>query len=911
MPLEHPPPPERLYTWIDIEEHLSALAAMGPPHWPDWLLEADAYWDCLELRLRLQTSPDHVFDWLEMTFGINSVRRAPPRIVLDDVTGVPPHESTRSLEVSVVPTGEPVAVRRVPRLREPRVVGELVQPLPRPASPAFADETQIVALHSFKGGVGRTLQALALARALARREVTVLLVDADLEAPGITWMLEAQGRRIDFAYDDFLALLQGSTDGSPTEAVTLGRAFLPNQKWGAVTVMPATRRTLHPLPPRIEPADLLTPDRSPYFLTESLAELAAAIGCAVVVADLRAGSTELSAPLLLDPRVQRIFVTTLSYQSLEGMVRLIRELGRRAPTVQGSDPPAMAVITQFRERDHDEQIVDAAALLRDALESTFSLDLPVESWDDSKVVDADVFSQPLLASFQSDLLALPGRWDDVIDLIDGVNLPQSMDRVAQGLRSAAPSVLAVKDTGEAQSSDLNSRRQRLAQKAESLVHAETASVTEFLVTDSLRNLLTAHRTEPPIAVAVGAKGSGKTFTFIQMCLREVWQEFAKAAQIDDVTLQARIVPVLSSHHLGPETGDRLQALRRDAAEPGGAVAEQLEVRDLIRNRLIVPMSDSDWRHIWLTCLARTVGVQTEPEQAEQRLADLAQRRSLVFLIDGLEDLFQDFTTNSQQQQALRVLLTDCLDWMRTLRGRPFGLAVFVRRDLVGGAIRQNMRQFLARHAQYELKWNAEEALRLVLWACQQSTALPGLTLDWVQKASGRDLTDGLVPVWGEKMGGPKSREARSDQWFLAALSDFNQQIQARDIVFFLAQAAKLSDGDKRWTDRLLTPAAMRNALLECSKGKIAAIRDENPRVGELLARLRDLTTDRKKIPFDAGSVDLNPEELEILEANGVVFREQDMYWIPEIFRHGLGFRAVGRPRILAVANLVRHRNNLD
>lgn len=104
---------------------------------------------------------------------------------------------------------------------------------------------------------------------------------------------------------------------------------------------------------------------------------------------------------------------------------------------------------------------------------------------------------------------------------------------------------------------------------------------------------------------------------------------------------------------------------------------------------------------------------------------------------------------------------------------------------------------------------------------------------------------------------------------------------------------------------------MRNALVRCSREKIAAIGAESPQVRELLNRLDGLGAEKKKIPFSPETVGLSGEDLDLLAANGVVFREEDQYWIPEIFRHGLSFKAAGRPKILAIANLVRQRNNLD
>jgi hypothetical protein len=46
-------------------------------------------------------------------------------------------------------------------------------------------------------------------------------------------------------------------------------------------------------------------------------------------------------------------------------------------------------------------------------------------------------------------------------------------------------------------------------------------------------------------------------------------------------------------------------------------------------------------------------------------------------------------------------------------------------------------------------------------------------------------------------------------------------------------------------------------------------------------------------------------EAQLLEVNGVLFREDDQFWMPEIYSRGPGFRVTGRPRVLAVAKLAR------
>jgi hypothetical protein len=207
-----------------------------------------------------------------------------------------------------------------------------------------------------------------------------------------------------------------------------------------------------------------------------------------------------------------------------------------------------------------------------------------------------------------------------------------------------------------------------------------------------------------------------------------------------------------------------------------------------------------------------------------------------------------------------------------------------------------------------LKWSQREALRLAAWVCQRGHAVD-VGLNAIRNANAGELSSIMLEVWGDKMGSPRSKEARSELWFFAALSDFNQQIQARDIVSFLAEAAELSIGEKRWAGRVLTPAAMRNALPKCSERKIEEISQENIPVGALLDRLRNKGADLKRVPFSLDTLGLDIAEANLLATNGVLFREDDQYWIPEIFRHGLGFSALGRPRVLAIANLVRRRND--
>ncbi|MFE2411245.1 hypothetical protein ACFXDE_23155 [Kitasatospora sp. NPDC059408] len=149
------------------------------------------------------------------------------------------------------------------------------------------------------------------------------------------------------------------------------------------------------------------------------------------------------------------------------------------------------------------------------------------------------------------------------------------------------------------------------------------------------------------------------------------------------------------------------------------------------------------------------------------------------------------------------------------------------------------------------------------------------------------------------------------QQFLARHRAYELRIQARGIVVFPGEAAEDSVGDpKRWSDRLLTPPAMCRALPTCSAHKIAAMELENAPVGKLFRDRRDLPDEVRKVPFALESVQLERADTRLLEASGALFRENDRYWIPEIYCHGLkfGVSGGGRPRVVPITKLIRDRD---
>ncbi|MBF0336127.1 MAG: ParA family protein, partial [Alphaproteobacteria bacterium] len=163
-----------------------------------------------------------------------------------------------------------------------------------------------------------------------------------------------------------------------------------------------------------------------------------------------------------------------------------------------------------------------------------------------------------------------------------------------------------------------------------------------------------------------------------------------------------------------------------------------------------------------------------------------------------------------------------------------------------------------------------------------------------------DREERLRPLWGLKIGRDDSKEARSLEWVMSYLSDFNGQLQARDLVRFLAAAAKRSPNDaKRPDNRVLAPAAMRNAIDDCSNERVKEVKDENLALKDVLDRLSQNPPEARFNPLgleDLANLGLVKSDIDLMALNGAIFLSNGEYYIPEILRVGLGFTYAGGAR---------------
>ena len=79
----------------------------------------------------------------------------------------------------------------------------------------MSELTQILAFYSFKGGVGRSMAVLNLAYSLAAKGRHVLVLDMDLEAPGLSGFLHREKEIAGFAMFDMVDLVKWASSVMP------------------------------------------------------------------------------------------------------------------------------------------------------------------------------------------------------------------------------------------------------------------------------------------------------------------------------------------------------------------------------------------------------------------------------------------------------------------------------------------------------------------------------------------------------------------------------------------------------------------------------------------------------------------------------------------------------------------------
>ena len=778
----------------------------------------------------------------------------------------------------------------------------------------------VIGFHSYKGGVGRTLTLLTFAKAWSEVcKTKLLIVDADLEAPGLTWMCvdESKENRADYlSYMDFLTMAQDMPIDRQFSsfATTGGTDFELNHymsKLGEITlnignpthtfehiIMPTYRYKEQLLDIYATPETVANSSDKAYFLTEAISKLGADLGVGAVLLDLRAGLSEYSTPWLFDPRVIKYIVTSTSKQSVSGTKIILEHISKGLDVKNNNTYFPNIVLSMIPTNLDPSERNDIKTQLRNFYYQDSILNDSINDSVDESVIELLHYSELIhiheIGKLIEDLSRL-GIYKTVKEHVESnYSKTKEPSKEISNMANRADVLKKINDLADAQ------------------VTTERNQNFEMLMISPIKKLKNKFRNEIPQTVILGTKGAGKTFLFRNFLQKKTWDKFLDDDKLDSTFF----VPIIASKSL-----KNLKEPLESCIEYCNTHIQSVQIkRDCYLDNALHGLSElkkiegsmpSDFYVAWEKLIAQTIHPDFSTfEEIQEKLKN--EEKRVILLFDGLEEHFFNHQPSNQEMrtkpsnQEMNAISTLCQEVVSMLNSRytHIGIIVFMRRDIVRNAIRVNFEQFEGMYKDFELKWSHVEAKRLAAWLVDRAGLDIFNGID-IENATDDVIEEGLCMLWGEKLGRHDSREANSSRWIRAALSDFNLQLQARDMIRFLKYATETPSKRLTYTDRYIMPTEIKSAIPSCSIDKIQELQAETPGLEIIFNKLKENPIDNKKIPFFGDKIFLSLDEESFLVSLGFLKKETDRYYLPEIIRHDLGFQYVGggRAKILSLVGL--------
>ena len=828
------------------------------------------------------------------------------------ITLVSTSATSRQLPVEILPAKD--APDLFPPQKRPLWSSDKIRAEDAPKSQE--GDPKIAAFFSFKGGVGRTTSCFATAVRLlsATPAAKVLYVDADVEAPGLTWMTEdapeGDGWSPTMSWLDALCLVQDADDWE-AEALPL---IVQHVRQSTISLelnvgrrgfffMPAVRsiNQVEKLP--ITPENVVRRRDREWVIGNQLIALGRQLKVDAILVDLRAGITEFSSPLLLDPRVHRVIVTSCAKQSVSGTCKTLAQISRHTARPLDSEnltflvtqvplttPPS---IGDSIFEDVERNLLDTWNGLWDESDNGQEEDNLIGTgridYDQRLIIfnDLQVIAQRLpTTSFWN---PLRDPLSSLVDQLTPSKLPEA-DNNRQII-------------GKEKAKEIKDRILTLTK--DHLEFAEQNREPGILATPPIQKLVNLPDEKLPLAVVLGSKGAGKTFLWSQLVMAQDFASFANMVEIGDKkpwesSEPALIFPLLCPNNLTDKLSDSVHDIEAKIFKEKEEKLDSSKLKEKLEKLEKLDLENGSLA-FWLEAIAGRLGLSKSTSASLRKIEEeLTQcKQHVVLIIDGLEEALQTDPSKpmtEQQKQVIRSLIIDIPNQLQAIQAKHLGIIVFIRYDLARDSIHQNFGQFEARYRALALRWSKEDALRLVLWVLNQA-GWPGLPMKELIQSSYGDLKERLQPFWGEKMGGKK--EAFTDSWVIAALSDLKGRFQARDMIRFLSKATADSSGFP------LDPAAMRKAIEFCASKKVDELQQEINGLKKIFGRFKKQSENKKQpenkmtIPIEKSELKLSASEKSFLIDQGILIEDErdNKFYMPEIIWKGLGFRSSRRGRI--------------
>lgn len=876
-------------TWLDVDRYLRKITK-NYSVLPAQITGIDCYADAAEVRIGSEGDIQPAKNWIKENFE---------NVVNDDIDAFILEIGEAEYVIDFVANCQALENQNAYPLWSELAFFESSVNYVKPKN--FAKKPKVVAFHSFKGGVGRTTALITYVSAILNSDLTskVLVVDADLEAPGITWWLDSSNKP-SVSFVGFMEALHYPPMDTETSltffADELKKSSININGKNELFILPSAHSAEELMHATVLPEHIARNQENPWLLSDYIYKLGEKLEANYIFIDLRAGLSELSSPFLFDRRIDRFLVTTVAHQSITGMEVILSKIA------------AM----QLSDGQDDQNIAPTLiiSLLTDLLRKSDDFANAIERLNSAyPIINEDSISPnlPFLeVGFDADLMSLTNLKSVLETVKKGSLYPLASDWAAD--YSASLNSLFETPKPAAQLTSRDDEFRRLLDTCQKFQFAEKGEADAMLVTEPLRNLGKHYSKELPNVISIGAKGSGKTFNMLQLCQQKVWGTFLTkvGASISNAdTDSACIFPVLISRNLEKQASEMILGARENCWSEFGINGKQFSDADLRTTIDKALAEDTTWLDFWQKIILQSFGLEGDSIESLNDFLN-TKNKKLILLFDGIEDIFMNPETESHKKAINGIF--DLCNRISEFRSSNIGIVSFVRADYVRSVISQNAAQFENRYAPFRLEWTPEAFLRLVYWISASADVIDAERGE-AELLSLSQLLEKLDKLWGKKLGINSSKEAYSARWIFAALCDLKGRLQARDVIRFLKICATqmLSSKFSVRQERLLAPEAIRKSLPLCSREKVEEAQEEMLGLKQWIADLALIASDDKRIPFDPRTLQMTPTLIDSLESLGVIYEDRELnssarYYIPEIYRFGLGFQVTGgaRPKVLAL-----------
>ena len=483
---------------------------------------------------------------------------------------------------------------------------------------------ELIAFYSFKGGVGRSLHLAAYMFSLLEQAkeinqaLKLLVIDADLEAPGLTYWNAYEKQQPSVSFIDFIESYHYPPVSSEETINFFAREIKKSAKIEG-------RSTRYFLPTFIKDEQLLdTPilpenlvinsiDKNSWEFGDAIYKLGQAINADYVLIDLRTGLSEISSPILFDPRIQRFLVTTLNKQSLQGTNLVLQQISHLAPPeseVSGDNnqyyDPSVIVSMLTPELRNLPAFENALS----KLQSSYVQSQEDQLYTTRLEVKETYFSQELL---------YVNNWQEAREKL----APTSIMSLA---KKWAEEQLSQSEPLEGEGLDAVSRLQDTCQK---YIYAEEGEGENLLITEPLKNLATNFQENLPRVVSIGAKGAGKTFNYIQLSRWQYWEKFLQIINIinntePELSSKTYIFPLLQSGKLSDKARNITDEARRKLLEvalnDNTSTFSPSDCQDRIKRAIHEheqDWSEPDWTEFWIQEIGKSLAIDSQATKLSQ------------------------------------------------------------------------------------------------------------------------------------------------------------------------------------------------------------------------------------------------------------------------------------------------------